>query len=95
MEGGRDGGRGGCGTLGLDAVRHSNNGGTDHPAEGCFYCKESLHECIQARSLNVTKYFRCVLGAGRCICAPESIYLCICLPFMEHHIFRIPPCFMS
>lgn len=45
-------GWGGCGgdgasTLGLDAVRHSNNGGVDHPAERCFYCKENLHDCIQ------------------------------------------------
>ncbi len=35
-------------TLGLDAVRHSDNGGMDHPAERCFYCKENLHGCIQA-----------------------------------------------
>lgn len=35
-------------TLGLDTVRDSNNGGRDHPAERCFYCKENLHECIQA-----------------------------------------------
>lgn len=42
---------GGASTPGLVAVRHSNNGGTDHPAERCFYCKENLHDCIQARLL--------------------------------------------
>lgn len=26
----------GAGTLGLDAARHSNNGGVAHPAESCF-----------------------------------------------------------
>ncbi len=35
-------------TLGLDAVRESNNGGIEQPAERCFYCKENLHDCIQA-----------------------------------------------
>lgn len=53
-EGSVDGGGGGGGgwrqasALGLDAVRDSNNGGIDHPAERCFYCKENLHDCIQA-----------------------------------------------
>lgn len=34
-------------TLGLDTVRDSNNGGTDHQAERRFYGKENLHDCVQ------------------------------------------------
>lgn len=36
----------GASTLGLDAVRHSNNGGTGHPAERCFYNTEN--SCMAA-----------------------------------------------
>ena len=67
-------------TLGPDAVRDSNNGGTDRPAERCFYCKENLHDCIQACSLNVTilpTQYTSESHRGTRPFVPVSLHMCL------------------
>lgn len=96
-DGDGDGGDGGAGgrvvvcTLGPDAVRDSNNGGTDRPAERCFYCKENLHDCIQALLLKChhppytahvwvsPSSFSAFLEIGARAFVPVSLQVCFCM----------------
>lgn len=78
-------------TLGPDAVRDSNNGGTDRPAERCFYCKENLHDCIQALLLKChhppytalvwvsPSSFSAFLEIGARASVPVSLQVCFCM----------------